>query len=556
MRAGPNRTRFPASLLFPLLGLMLYPAAQAASFHVCDCASGAQPACQAGSDEQPGTADLPWQSYERARQAFAQLSPGDELRFCRGGAWTIDGAGERWINSACTAEQACRVGAYQPPQLSEPAPRPFLLRNDGGHGFSLADGGTAEQEEGYVFESLVIHSTTPTGYGFFIQNDVDDVLIRDVEIVGFRIGVYLAGANDCSPVPGCDGRNERIVLEQATVLDNQAFGWLGSSNGSEIRDSHFENNGSLAVFDHNIYLSDTSDGLVTGMRVLRNRLHRSALDEEGVCRAVSLVVHGRHSDLLIEGNEVWELPGAAAGGCWGISVDPGYAGEAEAFSDVVIRGNTVRNVGNQAIGIAACNHCLIENNVIVQEQALSSFSSIGIAAPNRARMANDQVMDQVTIRNNSIWFGPEAGGTGIRLGGEGGAHELVSNAIRNDGGPGFDCFELDLPAERYQAVDHNHCHASQGAFEWADGQGSLAQWQSSSGFDLHSSTEAPGFLDPPGFRLEASGADAPMVGAGHPTASSPRDILGLPRGPAPDAGAYQWRAGSLFQDRFETPTSP
>jgi hypothetical protein len=41
-------------------------------------------------------------------------------------------------------------------------------------------------------------------------------------------------------------------------------------------------------------------------------------------------------------------------GCWGIAVDSGYA-SVESFQDVVIRCNTVKNVGNQFIGILPCH---------------------------------------------------------------------------------------------------------------------------------------------------------------------------------------------------------
>ena len=78
----------------------------------------------------------------------------------------------------------------------------------------------------------------------------------------------------------------------------------------------FEGNGTTAVYDHNIYISGSSGGETQGIIVRGNRLYRSALDGGGVCQGVSMVVHGEHRDLLIEGNEVWEdvgLAGRAAG---------------------------------------------------------------------------------------------------------------------------------------------------------------------------------------------------------------------------------------------------
>ena len=313
---------------------------------LCDCATGSVAACITGSDGNPGTSDLPWQSFEQARQTFSTLAAGDRLLFCRGGAWDISGTGTRWVNSNCQSGNRCSVEAYTPSWGTDQTARPILRRLDGGHGFALEDGGDAEHEEGYRFANLDLRSTTFTSNGFFLYNDIDDVLIEDVAITGFAIGVHLAGSNPCSSDPLCDGQNERIVMRRTTVIDNEAQGFLGASSGSEIHDSYFEGNGTTAIFDHNIYISGSAGGTTSGMRVVGNQLYRSALDDSGVCQAVSLVVHGQHSDLLIEGNEVWEDIGLAGQGCWGIAVDPGY-GSAEGFSQVTLRGNTVRDVRGQ-----------------------------------------------------------------------------------------------------------------------------------------------------------------------------------------------------------------
>lgn len=524
----------------------------AANLHLCDCADGAEPACSPGDDANPGTAAQPWRSHAQARAAFASLAPGDELRFCRGGAWSVDEVGERWVNPDCTPMAPCVVGAYTPAWASAQSARPLLRRTDGRHGISLADGGNAEPEQGYVFEDLQLQSSTGSGSGFFIQNDVDDVVIRNVRIVGFDIGVYVAGSNACAPSTGCDGHNERIRLEHSELVDNRFVGWLGASNDSVIAHSVFERNGREPVFDHNIYLSDTADGAVSGMRVIGNRLFGSALDEDGVCRGVSLVVHGLHDDLIIEGNDVREDIGRAAGGCWGIAVDPGYGSRPEAFSNVVIRGNVVRNVGNVAIGVASCRDCLIENNVIIQEQPASSFSSVGIAAPNRARQANDQAMDGIRIRNNSMWFGPDSAGTAIRLRGEGTGHTLVSNAVEHAGVQPLLCLDIDTSEADYAAIDHNQCHGTMTSPRWTQAFNQLDAWQTFSGFDLNSNLAAPGFANASTGDLSASGPEAGMVDSGHPTLSSERDHSGLPRTGAPDRGAFEWSASVLFRSGFET----
>lgn len=81
-------------------------------------------------------------------------------------------------------------------------------------------------------------------------------------------------------------------------------------------------------------------------------------------------MHGQHQDLTIERNLVREDVGAADPGCWGIAVDTGYS-EAESFTNVVIRGNVVRNVGNMAIGTSSWR-----NAAAGEAQARLPFCSI------------------------------------------------------------------------------------------------------------------------------------------------------------------------------------
>ncbi len=542
--------------LLPLVMLAL-GVSQAAGqeFYVCSCDTGADVDCQPGSNAAAGTLAEPWLTYEKARTEFGSLAAGGSIRFCRGGAWDIN-AGTRWVNQSCEAANPCTVGDYSPGWGSGDEARPILQRLDSTHGFALEDGGDAEHEEGYVFENLDLRgSGTDSGWGFFLYNDIDDVVIRNLSITDFAIGVHLAGSNPCNGSdPECDGRNERLTLLGSTIRDNSAQGWLGASSGSQILYNHFESNGSTAIFDHNIYVSGSGGGQTQGIRVIGNRLYRSALDTGGVCKGVSLVVHGEHNDLRIEGNEIWEDVGFAAGGCWGIAVDNGY-GSAEGFTNVVIAGNTVRNVGNLAIGVGACAACTIENNVIIHDQ---DFGITAIAAPDRPLDAGDLPQDDIVVRNNSIWIGPDSGGTAISVRDMGNDHLIVSNAIRYTGtSSSFNCLRVDLPIGSYQEIDHNICHFPNAlGAEWSDGSGTspdpLTAWRTSSGFGDQSQMVDPGFADPSGSDLSASTAFSAMIDTGHPTLSSPQELFGLSRDPQPDVGAYEWNISPLFLDGFES----
>lgn len=505
-------------------------AAGASDFYVCDCGGGADSDCVAGNDSASGTdPNVPWQTYERARTRFASLAPGDSIRFCDGGFFPIPPAtSARWVNNACTAAQPCTVSNYSPPWASGDEGRP-RIQSPGPHAFDLANGGNAVPQEGYTFTNLdlsCVGCNTSNGWAFFFYNDIDDVLIDNVRMDGFDIGVHVGGSNSCSGNPGCDGSNDRITVRNSTIINSWGQGFLGGGNGTRIENNDFENNGTTPVFEHNIYLG----GHTTGSRIIGNRLYRSAYRSNNMCEGASLVVHGVQNDLLIENNLIREDVGAASQQCWGIAVDPAYS-TAESFTNVTIRGNEIRNVGNVGIGVAACSGCLIENNVIVHGQA---FGITAIAAPDRTSGAGDAAMTAVRIRNNSIAVG--SGGTGIYLGGEGANHEIVSNAIRHFGSDAaWACLETDLPNAAYDAIDHNLCDYPQG--QWARGVGDLAAWQGT-GRGANSLAADPGFVS--NTDLTPRDATVALVDAGHPTLSATMDLTGAARDSAPDVGAYEF----------------
>jgi hypothetical protein len=375
-----------------------------------------------------------------------------------------------------------------------------------------------------VFLNLDLSGGGTAVDGVFVFNDTDDVLLCNLRIDGFAIGVQVAGSN---PGGTGDGSNARIVLRNSEVTNNSGMGWLGNGRGCAIEYSRFDNNGfAEAVFNHNIYLG----GEGTGERVVGNVLTRSAVVNGG-CAGVSLVVHGVHDDLRIEGNTVSEPPGTATAGCWGIAVDPGY-GTAEGFRNVVIARNLVHDVGNLSIGVAACDGCLIEDNVVVQAQP-----GVAISAPDRESGAGDLPLDAVTIRNNSILYAPGTSGAAIHLGSAGTGHEVVSNAVLHGGTSGA-CFQADLPDSAYSVFDYNLCRPPAGG-AWGLDVGGLEQWQAARALDAHSRAADPRFrsIAAP---YDFSAADgSPLIGGGDPVHSAPTSFSGAARDASPDAGAYE-----------------
>ena len=511
------------------LVLLFQPDSQAAStvYYVCDCQNGADGQCTPGNNGSSGTDPAaPWQTYDQARNHFnSSIQAGDEIRFCRGGSFDLGSGSGRWSTFSCTAAQPCLIADYTPPWASGDENRPILNRTADDHAFELSNGGDAVANGGYAFRNLDLRCpacTSGGGWGFFLFNDVNDVVIDNVSMDGFAIGIHLAGANPCAAGdPLCNGQNDRITVSNVDVTNSFSQGFLGSGNDLLIEDSIFDRNGSGTVFDHNIYVSGGSR-----ITIRNNELYRSSLDGSGRCGGTSLVGHGYLTDLLIEGNYVHEDVGQANQTCWGISITTGYS-TPEAFTNVTIRGNRVENVGNVAIGTSSCISCTIENNVVVHQQA---FGVAGIAVPDKTPGAGDAVSTDVTIRNNSLAL---SSGRGIVLN-AGSGHTIVSNALRLTGSDsGWHC--LDATAGSYDVIDYNICQFSSGV--WAAGASNLAAWQGQ-GWGSHSQAADPGFLSDTDLRPGSE--TAALVNAGHPTQSSPFDYDGRSRFPPPDAGAYEW----------------
>jgi hypothetical protein len=260
-------------------------------------------------------------------------------------------------------------------------------------------------------------------------------------------------------------------------------------------------------------------------------------------------VHGTHHNLLIEGNFIEEDIALAGFGCWGIAADGGSS-SIEIFTGLTIRNNTIKNLGNLAIGVGSCQNCLIENNVIIQNQAMETR---GIMSPDRVTAPEDAISTDVIVRNNTIYFGLNSTGTGITIRDEGINHQMVSNIIHYSGNQNnFNCLNTNLAFNAFTEVENNLCYFPNAAnAEWADSFGDLIAWQISSGFDENSLTINPGFIDINGNDFAAASAFSPIVDTGHSALSSPFAINAA-RDQSPDIGAFEYVFDDLiFANGFE-----
>ena len=351
--------------------------------------------CDTGNDENTGLSESsPFRSYEKAMSMFATISGGDSVLFCRGGQFPIT-KGKNVNNLNCSVEAPCTLSDYGDQEKE----KPLITTSNGANVLSFY-GNIDESRSGggYVIKNLNLLSTSGAGNGVFLYIGVHHMILENLHIQGFKIGMQIAGST-----------TNYITLKDSVVINNKQQGLLGGCTNCLFEDNHFENNG-FGVFDHNIYLNST-DGIVKNITVRGNTLYKSSM-VDGKCGGVSLVVHGKFEGIMIENNLVKEDVGAVKGTCYGISVDPGYKSE-EYFKDVVIRGNTLLNVGGNAIGCASCDGALIENNTIIDE---GSVLVHGISVPVRTE---DTVKSKnITIRNNKILLTKNWNPTsGVRIGG-------------------------------------------------------------------------------------------------------------------------------------------
>jgi hypothetical protein len=504
-----------------LLALTL--SASAADVHVCACGAGADLDCVAGDDTADGSAGAPLATLTAAQTLWnSALGAGDRVLLCEGGVFSPPSS--LWFNSACTAASPCEVTAYLPDWASGDEARP-VIASTGTTPFDFSNPGGAIHQEGVVVSGLDLTCTDCTGSaasGVFISNDLDHVLLEDLQIRGFEIGIHQGGSNDCDPSDAsCDGKNTDLTVRNVTVERSTVIGMLAGGDRLAILDSVFRENGSGSAFHHNLYVSSPS-GSSSDVRIERNTLYRSAWLANGTCEGTSLVVHGVQSGLEIRDNLVYEDIGSATEACWGITVDAAYS-EAERFEDVTIAGNRVLHVGNLGIGVSSCVGCTLENNVVTNAQA---FPSTGIAVPSRPRSPEDAPLDNVVVRHNSIAM---HSGTGLALRTETEGLTVVNNAIALDSGA---CFETSAdPA--FSVMDHTVCQASQ----WTLAGGDLAAWQAL-GLGPHSQATDPRFANVASNDLSID-ASSPLMDAGDATLASTTDLTGLPRDAQPDIGAYE-----------------
>ena len=110
-------------------------------------------------------------------------------------------------------------------------------------------------------------------------------------------------------------------------------------------------------------------------------------------------------------------------------------------------------MGQSAINVASCIDCLIENNVIIQNQSVG-----GSVIEARPRNDDDDAeMSNVIIRNNTITIANDSTKTGVRVWNEGSGHEITINTVNHSGSGSFTCTSPDSTTSAV-TVSANTCN--------------------------------------------------------------------------------------------------
>jgi hypothetical protein len=309
------------------------------TYYFSDCQAGAAAGCVAGNDANVGTsATAPKRSLTSVN--INGLPAGSTLLLARGGAWNHSTI--RLDNRNTTAAAPLTFDAYG-------TGAPPVLRVAANFGFEFGEFANTADDRGYVFRNLKLDGLGTGQWAFWLRGLVRDVLIENVEITGFYTAFELQGGD---PISFLTVRNSRIVR-------NRGMGVIGTMNDSVFEGNLFEGNGTGAPTVHPVYLSGGNRNVIRNNNFVRNSL------TNGVCTGGNVTAHGMINGLTIEGNTI--VQDASADGCYGISMMPGY-NTAEGFRNLVVRNNTVVNLGGCGICVSMAPGAVIEGNKIIQDQ--------------------------------------------------------------------------------------------------------------------------------------------------------------------------------------------
>ena len=345
------------------------------TYYFSDCQEGAAAGCVPGNNANAGTTPA---TAKRTLEGFSvnTLPAGARLLFARGGAWAQFRVAPL-ENAQATREQPLTFDAYG----TGPVP---WLKTASGTAFEFGRWQSQVNDGGYVLRNLKLDGLGTGTWGLWLRDNVHDILIENVEITGFALGIHTQS--------GAPHGVRNVRLLQSRLAHNREMGILGHFNDSVIENTTFErNNFSGSVFHHAIYLSHGNNITIRGNRFLHNSV------VNGECTGGNVTFHGVMDNVLIENNRIEQV--ASTGGCYGFSVTAGYD-TAESFTRFVLRNNTVINLGNCSFCINSAPGVVVEGNLSIVDR-VQYHSAVNIGGPVDAGDAADT---GAIVRNNRACY--------------------------------------------------------------------------------------------------------------------------------------------------------
>jgi hypothetical protein len=507
-------------------------------YYYCDCGTGADANCVPGDNANAGTApNAPRRTIDDAVTRYNALTGTNTIAFCKGGAF--DATPVNWLslnNSSCAAGTTCNdFREYAPTTFKNnaaPIAKPIIN--------TVASGVTtfavAGVKGGVRFLNLSLKGSTGGAtngsHAFFLYRGAHDVTMCNLDMDAFDMPVYNESGGDG------DAKTTNIKLTGSNITNSRVIGYLGGGDNADISYNNWDGNGSSNVFDHTIYLASAKN--VSNMQVVGNYIH----GQYGpTCLGAVMIAHASIDGLLVRDNTIVLEASQTAPGCWGIGFNNNTnATHAQYYRNAVFSGNTVINAGNLGFTVSSCPGCVIEDNVIIQNWAAGGATGISVPVYAANASRGDDVSTANLIRNNTIWFGPNATGTntGIDVNVEGTNYVVANNTVSSTQSTGtLNCFRHRLPLSSYAFINNNHCYSTV-ANRWETTQGTLAAWRTYAavpGFDSASLTGDPLFTVPGTNFTPAAGS--PLIHGGNAAHGSVSDLTGKVRPSPPAIGAYE-----------------
>ena len=519
--------------------------------YFCNCGTGAAGNCVNGNDANNGLSmSTPKQTITALQTLFSSPIPsGDTVALCKGGAWTAT-TPLSVVHATCAAGTTCNDLRDYASSVFTSSQKPIITANAAIGGGPLFNFNTNPSRGGgiRIFNLDIENPDYSVNYGFRMIAYQHDITIANNTINGFQ---------DAFNVDSGSGHNNNINVVGNTITNSANISYLGDADNSTLNYNYWTGNGGGSAFLHTIYITSGANlGSIMNMTVQGNYIE-SGPTGGGTCVGTIFDSHGGLDYYTVKDNYVTSLNTSAA--CYGLAftntttnTNPVY------FRHTVISGNTVVNTGQQGIMVTSCgntaanpadipSYCYIENNVVVFTWP-TTIQLIGIVVPDSNARAQDDIGTHYTVRNNTIYYGPNSASTngaeGIKLtttgAAQGSGFVISNNAVYYSATSGkVFCFYPVLPTSTYAFFDNNDCYSAPAQFNWTQLNGNtLAGWQTATGFDTHSITANPQFTKAPTFNFIPQ-PGSPLLGAGNHTNSPLVDALGVTRPNPPAIGAYE-----------------